>query len=160
MTKDEHRSRRTRSGRSHSDRSHSERTRSERTRSDGSRSGRSLIDRLQARDLTRREFLHRSAAIGAGAALASTGLLPDPLAAGEREAFVPRIDLAVAKGGSPARNFLAAIEALGGFDRFVHDGDKVVISRIRSATRPSGRSIRSYRDGDRVPARRRARGVA
>ena len=33
----------------------------------------------------------------------------------------------VAQGASPAKNCLAAVEALGGFGEFVHEGDKVVV---------------------------------
>jgi uncharacterized protein (DUF362 family) len=90
---------------------------------------------MMPRSLTRREFLRRSAAIGAGAALASTANLAGSLAAGRLDFYQPPVDLVVAKGATPARNCLAAVEALGGFGKFVREGDKVAIK-----PNPVGRS--------------------
>ncbi len=39
----------------------------------------------------------------------------------------PEVDLAVAKGDSPVKNCLSAVEALGGFSRFIREGDRVVV---------------------------------
>ena len=100
--------------------------------------------------LSRREFLMSTAGLGAGAALASAGLtsaltgaLPIDVMAGPRlDYYQPAIDLAIAKGGTPARNCLAAVEALGGFSKFVHPGDKVVVKpNPIGAIRPRMRSI-------------------
>lgn len=85
--------------------------------------------------LSRREFLLRSAVIGAGAALASTTPWTRALASGGLDFYQPPLDLVVAKGGSPAKNCLAAVEALGGFKKFVHEGDKVIVK-----PNPIGRS--------------------
>ena len=74
--------------------------------------------------IPRRDFLRWSALIGAQAALASTALKAAARAGG----LVGQVpDLAVAHGDSPARNGLAAVEALGGFGRFVRAGDVVAI---------------------------------
>jgi uncharacterized protein (DUF362 family) len=79
--------------------------------------------------ITRRRFLARGVAAGFGLATAS---LTFPALAratvrilGASAADLP--DLALARGSDPARNCLAAIEALGGFARFVKPGDKVVV---------------------------------
>jgi uncharacterized protein (DUF362 family) len=100
--------------------------------------------RLLETDVTRREFLRRSAAIGAGATLASAGLFADPLAAGGLEFYQPSIDLAVAKGGSPSKNCLAAVEALGGFGKFVHKGDKVVVKPNPIGSNRADRAINTH----------------
>lgn len=72
--------------------------------------------------LTRRDFLRGAAAMGACTALGSPGLAPvaDRL-------LNPSIDLAIARGPSPADNCRAAVDALGGFGAFVKPGNKVVI---------------------------------
>jgi uncharacterized protein (DUF362 family) len=76
--------------------------------------------------LTRRRFLQQSTLLGAS--------LVVPWAAGRAEEVAPP-GLAVAKGGSPAANCLAAVAALGGFSRFVHPGDRVVIKANVTGTR-------------------------
>jgi uncharacterized protein (DUF362 family) len=76
--------------------------------------------------IPRRDFLKWSAALGAQAALAATV---------GAKVGKSRPDLAVARGDSPARNGLAAVEALGGFSRFVKEGDVVAIK-----PNPIGRS--------------------
>lgn len=86
-------------------------------------------------DLTRRDFLKRSAAIGAGAALASAGAWTTALASGRLDFYRPPVDLVVASGSTPVKNCLAAVEALGGFSKFVREGDKVVVK-----PNPVGRS--------------------
>lgn len=85
--------------------------------------------------VTRRGFLKCAAVVGAQAVL--------PLAAWPRFSFgasdaklggeIP--DLVVAQGGDPAKNCLAAVDALGGFSRFVKPGNLVVIK-----PNPVGRS--------------------
>ena len=74
---------------------------------------------------TRRKFLQGGAIVGAGFVSGLTW--PRALAAPGAGAFAGAIDLAVARGASPAKNCLAAVEALGGFSRFVRAGDKVVV---------------------------------
>jgi uncharacterized protein (DUF362 family) len=86
-------------------------------------------------DLTRREFLKRSAAIGAGAALASAGTWTRALARGRLDFYQPPVDLVVSRGATPVKNCLAAVEALGGFSKFVPEGAKVVVK-----PNPVGRS--------------------
>ncbi|MCU0610355.1 MAG: DUF362 domain-containing protein [Candidatus Eisenbacteria bacterium] len=72
--------------------------------------------------LTRRDFLRGVAALGAGAALGTPAL-----AETSGRLLSPPIDLAVARGPSPAENCRAAVAALGGFGSFVKPGNKVVI---------------------------------
>lgn len=76
--------------------------------------------------ISRREFLKRTAAAGAGTALGAGALARRAFPAGLRR-YRPSIDLAAAAGGTPAANCLAAVGALGGFGRFVGEGDKVVV---------------------------------
>lgn len=71
--------------------------------------------------LSRRDFLRGAAIVGAGAALGA------PALARATGLGNPVVDLAVARGPSPADNCRAAVEALGGFEAFVKPGDKVVI---------------------------------
>lgn len=73
--------------------------------------------------ITRRRFLRDTAWYGASAVLAG-GALPRFVRA---EAAAPPLDLAVVKGADPARNALAAIEALGGIARFVRPGQSVAV---------------------------------
>jgi uncharacterized protein (DUF362 family) len=82
------------------------------------------IDGMTA-DVTRRAFLDGAARAVAGAALGST--LSKAAAGSGLDPYVPPIDLAVARGGSPAKNCLAAVDALGGFAKFVRAGDRVAI---------------------------------
>lgn len=70
--------------------------------------------------LSRRDFLRGAALVGAQATLAPAVLAKQR----KRDAFP---DLVVARGDSPARNCLAAVEALGGFARFVHPGARVAV---------------------------------
>lgn len=74
---------------------------------------------------TRREFLQSGAIVGAG--LVSGLTWPRALAGPGAGVSAGAIDLAVARGASPAKNCLAAVAALGGFSRFVRAGDKVVV---------------------------------
>jgi len=78
-------------------------------------------------DLTRRAFLRRTALCGAGIAFASSSAAGRLFGAAGLDFYNPPIDLAVVTGDSPAKNCLAAVEALGGFDKFVRSGDKVVV---------------------------------
>jgi len=82
--------------------------------------------------LSRRRFLQQSTLLGAS--------LVVPWAAGRAEEVAPP-GLAVAKGGTPATNCLAAVAALGGFSRFVHPGDKVVIKANVFGIRPPEEAI-------------------
>jgi uncharacterized protein (DUF362 family) len=78
-------------------------------------------------NLTRREFLMKTATYGAGFAFASGGFAGRLFGAAGLDFYTPPIDLAVVKGESPVKNCLAAVDALGGFGKFVHKGDKVVV---------------------------------
>lgn len=81
--------------------------------------------------LPRRRFLRGAAILGAGLAIPAPGLgASNP----ERPARPP--DLAVARGGTPAENCLAAVAALGGFARFVRPGARVVIKANVCGTLP------------------------
>lgn len=93
-------------------------------------------------DWTRREFLKRSAAFAAGAAV-STGL-PLRALAGVREPYKPAIDLAVASGASPVKNTLAAVEKLGGFGKFVRPGDKVALKPNPIGASPPEQAINTH----------------
>lgn len=77
--------------------------------------------------MSRRDFLIRGA--GAGLACAGLGILsaPDLLRAAVEPVLTDALDLAIAKGGDPASNTMKAIQALGGMERFVKEGDKVAI---------------------------------
>ncbi|MCE5283354.1 MAG: DUF362 domain-containing protein [Deltaproteobacteria bacterium] len=79
----------------------------------------------QKTDLTRRQFL-KATAVGLAAGLAG---LPAPLAAAAEE-----VDLAVISG-EPAQATRRALEALGGFSRFVKRGQRVVIKPNMSFAR-------------------------
>jgi uncharacterized protein (DUF362 family) len=78
-------------------------------------------------EFTRRDFLKYTAVAGANAALLSSGLARAAWAGSPIRIVHSDIDLAVAKSDSAAKNCLAAVEALGGFPKFVHAGDRVVI---------------------------------
>ena len=91
--------------------------------------------------VTRREFLKQSAVLGAGTALASAGLASGALALPRIESYKPSLDLVIAKGTSPADNCLAAVEALGGFKKFVKKGDKVAIKPNPIGTNPPEMAI-------------------
>ena len=90
--------------------------------------------------LTRRGFLHSGAIVSAG--LFSGLSLPRAFA----EDAAGRPDLAVARGPSPAKNCLAAVAALGGFSRFVHEGDRVVIKPNPVGSSPPERAINTHPD--------------
>jgi len=96
--------------------------------------------------VTRREFLRYSATAGAGAALATAGLVPAHALGRDLDFFQPAIDLAVAKGDSPVRNCLAAIEALGGMGKFVKAGDKVVVKPNPVGDQAPDRAINTHPD--------------
>lgn len=79
-------------------------------------------------ELTRRRFLKDAALWSVGTAFisATTACRPCGRSCGTGQArHAP--DLVLTKGGTPAANCIAAVEALGGFSRFVKPGDKVVI---------------------------------
>ena len=80
-------------------------------------------------DLSRRAFLKDAARLGVGASVISVvpGCRPCGRSRCGSRGQDKSPDLAVAKGGTPAANCLAAVEVLGGFSRFVKPGDKVVI---------------------------------
>ncbi len=81
--------------------------------------------------VSRRRFLECSALIGAGAVLGGGPLgcaMRRASGAGARDRELAHFpDLALATGGGPAANCLAAVAALGGFARFVKPGQRVVI---------------------------------
>lgn len=83
---------------------------------------------MAPRVISRRRFLQDSLLLGATASL----LYPRARATGR--AFP---DLAVGKGGSPAANCRAAVEALGGFRRFVQAGSRVVIKPNPTGNNPN-----------------------
>ena len=74
----------------------------------------------------RRRFLKQAVLASAGAALASSGLACSALRKTGAAYRLP-MDLAIVNGNSPAKNCLAAVEALGGFSRFVREGNRVVV---------------------------------
>jgi uncharacterized protein (DUF362 family) len=93
-------------------------------------------------DLTRRRFLHDSAVFGATLASGSiAGALWGARAGG---ASAPDADLAIAKGDSPAKNVMAAVGAIGGFSRFVHEGAKVVIKPNPIGTSSPDRALNTH----------------
>ncbi len=98
------------------------------------------------KNVSRREFLRYSAAVGAGAALASPGTLSRALAGTRLDFYEPPIDLAVVKGGSPVKNCLGAVEALGGFPKFVREGDKVVVKPNPIGSNSPDRAINTHPD--------------
>jgi len=94
--------------------------------------------------ISRRDFLRSSAALGAGAALASTGAWTGTGLGRGLDFYQPGLDLAVVSGGTPARNCMAAVEALGGFSKFVTPGDKVVIKPNPIGTSPPEMALNTH----------------
>jgi uncharacterized protein (DUF362 family) len=98
--------------------------------------------------MNRREFLLRAAAATAAmtgaAALGGTLRIPRALAVPRLDRYRPPFDLAVAKGGSPAANTLAAVAVLGGFAKFVRPGDRVVIKPNPIGTSPPEKAIHTH----------------
>jgi uncharacterized protein (DUF362 family) len=94
--------------------------------------------------LTRRQFLRYSALAGAGTAFSSSLAL----AGGDamERFFKPPVDLAVANGDSPVKNCLSAVEALGGFSRFVRSGDIVAIKPNPIGSSPPEQAINTHPD--------------
>ncbi len=86
--------------------------------------------------ISRREFLIRGAALGL--AYGGLGLIsaPNILRAVTEPTPSDRLDLAVAKGGNPTDNTVKAIQALGGIERFVKKGSKVVLKPNCLAANP------------------------
>ncbi|MCK4548196.1 MAG: DUF362 domain-containing protein [Candidatus Eisenbacteria sp.] len=97
-------------------------------------------------EFTRREFLKRSAVLGAGTALASTGLTGAAFGMPRLDSYNPGIDLAIARGPSPADNALAAVDALGGFRKFVKKGDRVVIKPNPIGSSPPEMAVNTHPD--------------
>jgi uncharacterized protein (DUF362 family) len=95
---------------------------------------------------SRRNFLKYSVALGVG-----TVLVPSALdrafgsIAVDRANALP-LDLAVVTGDSPARNCLAALEAMGGMPRFVRPGDRVVIKPNPVGQNPPEDAINTHPD--------------
>ena len=93
------------------------------------------------RRLTRRQFLKLARAVAGAAAAGAAFLTPGcasessgdrepPSPTGRRDPPGPTADqayLAVARGSDPAATTQAAIDALGGIERFVRSGDDVII---------------------------------
>jgi len=108
--------------------------------------------------VTRRGFLRRSIQAGAGAALlpgvaALGGFSKSAFAQGDLRVASPSIDLAVARGDDPARNCMAALDALGGLGRFVQAGQKVVIKPNPVGNYPPERAINTHPEMVRVVVR-------
>jgi uncharacterized protein (DUF362 family) len=106
---------------------------------------------MRRSDLTRREFLRNTLTLGAQAALASAGLAalgtgcaPGPSRAPSGVPAVPPLDLAIVTGDSPARNVLAALDALGGMGRFVHAGQRVAIKPNPIGTLPPESGLNTH----------------
>jgi uncharacterized protein (DUF362 family) len=93
---------------------------------------------------TRRDFLRYSALAGANAALLTSGLARTAWAGSPIRLVRPDLDLAIAKGDSPVKNCLAAVEALGGFPKFVHAGDRVVIKPNPIGTSPPEMAVNTH----------------
>jgi uncharacterized protein (DUF362 family) len=76
--------------------------------------------------LSRRTFIKGSAALGATATVGGgmLGILARPVVAGDGAAAA----LAAITGGDPYRRTVAAVEAIGGMDRYVPAGARVVIN--------------------------------
>jgi len=72
--------------------------------------------------MNRRDFLKSAAAAGLGMAFPGTCNLLLP-----RAEAAERLDLAIARGASPARTTAAAVNAMGGMRRFISRGDIVVV---------------------------------
>ncbi len=85
---------------------------------------------------SRRRFLKCSALLGAQTTL-GFGL--------GRASGLP-MDLAVVTGDSPERNCTAAVEALGGFSRFVREGDRVTIKPNPIGTSLPEQAIHTHPD--------------
>ncbi|MBD3237803.1 MAG: DUF362 domain-containing protein [Candidatus Eisenbacteria bacterium] len=92
--------------------------------------------------VTRRRFLRTSAIAGAATFLTSEAWASAGAPLMHRAA--PAVDLAVARGDSPERNCLAAVEALGGFARFVRPGDFVVIKPNPIGTSPPEAALHTH----------------
>jgi len=84
---------------------------------------------------SRRQFLWQSAVLGASLAV--------PWVRRSAADLAPP-DIVVAKGGSPTANCLAAVAALGGFARFVHRGDRVVVKPNPTGTRPPEAALSTH----------------
>jgi uncharacterized protein (DUF362 family) len=95
---------------------------------------------------SRREFLKCTGLLGAQAALVSAGLGCAAVRRSDWRFATPAVDLAVAKGDSPVRNCLAAVEALGGFSRFVREGDFVVVKPNPIGNSPPEAAVNTHPD--------------
>lgn len=102
------------------------------------------------RRVSRRRFIECSALLGAGAVLGAGPLgcalrrTASAEAHGRTGAQLP--DIAVATGGDPAANCLAAVGALGGFARFVRPGQRVVIKPNPIGTSQPEQAIHTHPD--------------
>jgi uncharacterized protein (DUF362 family) len=77
-------------------------------------------DDIMSKEITRRQFIKTSAAIGVGTAL--SGTLVPKITLGDEA-----IDIAVVKGQNYLRNTKKAVELLGGMEKFVPGDSKVAI---------------------------------
>ncbi|UCE19666.1 MAG: DUF362 domain-containing protein [Gemmatimonadota bacterium] len=101
---------------------------------------------MKKKNVSRRDFLKQGAGLGlacAGMSLLST---PQALKAMIGPTVSGPLDLAVAVGGDPAGNTIKAIEALGGIERFVKKGDKVVLKPNPVGTNPPEAAINTHPD--------------
>jgi uncharacterized protein (DUF362 family) len=97
-------------------------------------------------DRARRDFLRTGLILGAGVAIVPSVLNRAFGAIGVDRAGPMPLDLAVVTGDSPARNCLAALEALGGMPRFVRPGDRVVIKPNPVGQNPPEAAINTHPD--------------
>ncbi len=95
-------------------------------------------------EFSRRRFLKYSALLGAEVTLVSAGLGCGGRLLASRKSSRLRLDLAIAKGDSPARNCIAAVEALGGFSKFVREGDRVVIKPNPIGNSPPEQAVNTH----------------
>ncbi len=100
----------------------------------------------KTQQFSRRQFFKHSAVIGAQAALYSSSLARAATLGDLSEAVALPVDLVVANGSSPTKNCLAAVEALGGFSRFVSPGNKVVIKPNPIGTNPPEQATSTHPD--------------
>ncbi len=113
--------------------------------------------------LTRRDFLKKAASAAQGSPLLPSRR-PEASSAPRRSISTrPPIDLAVVTGDSPAKNCLAAVEALGGFGKFVRDGRQGRRQAEPGRIEPAGAGDQHASRHDRgrrprVPRRRREGG--
>ena len=81
---------------------------------------------MKKQNMSRRRFIKYSTIAGVHAAFSSP-ILAAVTDGAHLRTVETDCDLAVVTGSSPAKNCLRAVDALGGFNRFIRSGDSVVI---------------------------------